>query len=154
MGGEEVAEPRQQPVRREDRNGGDPEPLAARPLSRQGPCKVAEGAPGGRGEQPAGSRQRDTARLAVEQLFAQGALEAGDAVTDRRGRDVELFGRRLERARARRQLEGLQREQVARRQGVGGVFRQNASADSAITVAAPALIWWLSEVVCGSTRAR
>ena len=67
---------------------------------------------------------------------------------------MELLGRRLERARARRELEGLQREQVARRQVVGGVFRQNASADSAITVAAPDLIWWLSEVVCGSTRAR
>ncbi len=31
--------------------------------------------------------------------------------------------------------------------------RQNASAGNAITVEAPALIWWLSDVVCGSTRA-
>ena len=30
---------------------------------------------------------------------------------------------------------------------------QKASAGRAITVAAPALIWWLSDVVCGSTRA-
>ena len=63
------------------------------------------------------------------------------------------LGRRLERARARRKLEGLQRQEVARRERVGGVFRQNASAGRAIRVAAPALIWWLSEVVCGSTRA-
>ena len=67
---------------------------------------------------------------------------------------MELFGGRLERARARRKLERLQREQVSRRQVVGDVFRQNASAGRAITVAAPALIWWLSEVVWGSTRAR
>lgn len=67
--------------------------------------------------------------------------------------NVEQFGGGLERAGARRKLEGLQREQVARRQG-DGVFRQNASAGRAITVAAPALIWWLSEVVCGRTRAR
>jgi hypothetical protein len=67
---------------------------------------------------------------------------------------VELLGSGLERARARRKLEGLQREQIARSQVVRSVFRQNASAERAITVAAPALIWWLSEVVCGSTRAR
>lgn len=128
--------------------------MAPRPLPRQRPREIAEGAPGGRRQQPAGRRQGDAARLALEQLFAEGALEAGDAVTDRRGRDVELFGGGLERACTRRKLEGLQREEVARRQVVGDVFRQNASAGRAITVAAPALIWWLSDVVCGSTRAR
>jgi hypothetical protein len=72
---------------------------------------------------------------------------------------VQRLGRRLERTAARREFEGLQREQRPRRQVFGGlvllqeVRRQNASAGSAITVAAPALIWWLSEVVCGSTRA-
>ena len=49
-----------------------------------------------------------------------------------------------------RQLEGLQREQMPRRKpGVG----QNASAGIAMRVAAPALIWWLSAVLCGRTRA-
>lgn len=78
------------------------------------------------------------------------------------------WGKRLQRAQLRAMVAGrlavpIQElgkrpvaacEQVAHRQGAGGGVRQNASAGRAITVAAPALIWWLSEVVCGSTRAR
>ena len=154
MGAQELAEPRQQPVRGEDRHRRNPQSPAAAGLPRQGARQVAEGAAGGGGELAPGRRQRDAARPALEQFFAERTLEAGDAMADRRGRDVEQLGRRLERARARRKLEGLQRQEVARREGVGGVFRQNASAGRAITVDAPALIWWLSEVVCGSTRAR
>ena len=59
-------------------------------------------------------------------------------MADRRGGDVQRLGRRLERAGPRRELEGLQRQQVAGRET--GVVRQNASAGSAISVAAPALI--------------
>ena len=64
----------------------------------------------------AGRRQHDAARPALEQLGAQRALEAGDAMADGRRRDVQRLGRRLERAGARRELEGLQREQIAGRE--------------------------------------
>ncbi len=71
-------------------------------------------------------------------------------MTDRRSRDVQRLARRLERTKARGEIEGLQREQIPRRKpGVG----QNASAGIDIKVAAPALIWWLSAVLCGRTRA-
>ena len=73
-------------------------------------------------------------------------------MADRRRRDVQPRGRFFEGARPGRQLECLQREQRPRRQVVR-VVGQNASAGRAIRVAAPALIWWLSDVVCGSTRA-
>lgn len=73
-------------------------------------------------------------------------------MADRRRGDMQARGRFLERPGAGRQLERLQREQRPRRQVVR-VVRQNASAGIAIRVAAPALIWWLSDVVCGSTRA-
>lgn len=71
-------------------------------------------------------------------------------MTDRRGRDVQCLARRLERPKPSGEVEGLQREKVPRRQLAVG---QNASAGKAISVAAPALIWWLSAVLCGSTRA-
>ncbi len=60
---------------------------------------------------------------------------------------MELGGRVFERAQARGKLEGLQRQQRL------GAEAQNASAFNAIRVPAPALIWWLSDVVCGMTRA-
>jgi hypothetical protein len=128
-------------MRGEDRHRRNTQSPAAAGLPRQRARQVAEGAAGGGSEMVAGSRQRDAARPALEQFFAERTLETGDAVADRRGGDVQQFGRRLERARARRKLEGLQREQVARREGGGSVFRQNASAGRAIRVEAPALIW-------------
>jgi hypothetical protein len=93
---------------------------------------------GGGGERDAGRRQHDAARPALEQPGAQRALKAGDAMADGRGRDVQRLGRRLERAGACRELEGLQREKIPRRKTQ--FFRQNASAGRAIRVAAPALI--------------
>lgn len=71
-------------------------------------------------------------------------------MADCRGRNVKRLARRLERTEARGEVEGLQREKIPRRQLAVG---QNASAGMDITVAAPALIWWLSAVLCGSTRA-
>jgi hypothetical protein len=109
-------------------------------VTRQRTGQIAEGAAGCGRELPAGRRQHHAARPALEQSFAQRLFQAGDAVADGRGRDVQRLGRRLERPGAGRQLEGLQREQLARRQGVGCVVRQNASAGKAIRVAAPALI--------------
>ena len=71
-------------------------------------------------------------------------------MTDCRSRDVQRLTRRLERTKTCGEIEGLQRKQMPRRKpGVG----QNASAGIAMRVAAPALIWWLSAVLCGRTRA-
>jgi hypothetical protein len=68
---------------------------------------------GGGGECGSSRRQPDAARPALEQLCAERALQPGDAMADGRWRDVQCLGRRLERAAARRELEGLQREEVA-----------------------------------------
>jgi hypothetical protein len=82
--------------------------------------------------------------LALEQLFAERPFQAGDAMADGRGRDAQRLACRLERAKACREVKGLQREKVPRRQLAVG---QNASAGIDISVAAPALIWWLSAVL-------
>ncbi len=84
-----------------------------------------------------GRRQLDPTRPAFEELFAECLFEAGNAVTDGRGRNVKHLACRLERAKARGEIERLQREKVPRRKLAVG---QNASAGMDITVAAPALI--------------
>lgn len=150
MVGEELAEPRQQPVRGENWHGGDPKPLAATALPRDRPREIGKGTAGGRRKQAAGRREFDATWLTLEELFAQGPFQAGDSMADRRRGDVQGLARGLERAKARGEIEGLQREKIPRRQLA---VAQKASAGIDITVAAPALIWWLSAVLCGRTRA-
>lgn len=118
----------------------------------QGTRQLAEGPAGVGGELATARRELDATRAALEKSFAESPLKAGDAVADRRRGDVQRLGGGLERAATRGELEGLQRKQVARREG--RLVGQKASAGRAIRVAAPALIWWLSDVVCGRTRAR
>lgn len=150
MGGQKLAESRQEPVSSEDRDGGNAQPMAAATVTGDGTRQIGEGTARRRREQAARRRQFDAARLTFEEPFAQRPFQAGDAMADGRGRDMQRLARRLERAMARGEVESLQREKISRRQlGVG----QNASAGIAISVAPPALIWWLSDVVCGRTLA-
>jgi hypothetical protein len=67
-------------------------------LACDGTRQVGEGTARRRRQQVPRRRQLDATRPAFEELFAQRLFEAGNPVTDSRGRDVKDLACRLERA--------------------------------------------------------